>query len=284
MRKKSATAAASNRVLLMRLPGRSSSYTTLVLLMLIQVMSSLSSSCIPTSDAFQFQYQLNQPSFRFSTSPGVSMQASPIQNGSKKGSNIKIIGSSSIRKKRKIVAGSNDHDSNSASSLSVPTMPMMPSMPTSRRSLFHSCAATAAVIAITTTPTQEANAAFSFFNSKYSLSVVTNTNSTAAASMRQPLPFKESSAFQSELATEACLLKLLPVKKPVFRKLEQQLLTISSMRSVTFGSVLMSVTSGTCILLNVLLHCIHSFIHSPSPTNHRPNRPRDGSRKNVRIH
>jgi hypothetical protein len=42
---------------------------------------------------------------------------------------------------------------------------------------------------------------------------------------------KESSAFSSELATESCLLKLLPVKKPIFRKLEQQILSVSSSRS-----------------------------------------------------
>lgn len=42
---------------------------------------------------------------------------------------------------------------------------------------------------------------------------------------------KESSAFSSELATESCLLKLLPVKKPIFRKLEQQILSVSSLKS-----------------------------------------------------
>lgn len=67
---------------------------------------------------------------------------------------------------------------------------------------------------------------FPFFNSKYSLSVVTNTNTTAASSIRQPS--KESSLFPPELATESCLLKLLPVKKPIFRKVEQQLLSVSS--------------------------------------------------------
>lgn len=42
---------------------------------------------------------------------------------------------------------------------------------------------------------------------------------------------KESSAFSSDLATESCLLKLLPVKKPIFRKLEQQILSVSSLKS-----------------------------------------------------
>jgi hypothetical protein len=79
-------------------------------------------------------------------------------------------------------------------------------------------------LSATTTAPQEAEAAFPF-TSKYSLSVVKNSNSTAAASMRRPM---QDAAYTKELATESCLLKLLPVKKPVFRKLEQDLTSISS--------------------------------------------------------
>jgi hypothetical protein len=84
----------------------------------------------------------------------------------------------------------------------------------------NAVAATGAATALPPTPR------LPFFNSKYSLSVVTNTNTTAASSIRQPS--KESSLFPPELATESCLLKLLPVKTPIFRKLEQQLLSVSS--------------------------------------------------------
>ena len=45
----------------------------------------------------------------------------------------------------------------------------------------------ATVSATTIKPVEPANAAFPFFNSKYSLSVVTNSNTTAASSIRQPL-------------------------------------------------------------------------------------------------
>lgn len=72
----------------------------------------------------------------------------------------------------------------------------------------------------------------SLFNSKYSLSIVQNTNSTNAASIRQPL--REglgSPLFSKELATESCLLKLLPVKRTVFRKLEKDLLYVSNLRN-----------------------------------------------------
>lgn len=99
-------------------------------------------------------------------------------------------------------------------------------------------AASAATFPLTviSAPVEPAHAAFPrfpFFNSKYSLSVVTNSNTTAASSIRQPS--KESSMFSPELATESCLLKLLPVKKPLFRELEGKLLTVSSLRSYDFS-------------------------------------------------
>lgn len=95
----------------------------------------------------------------------------------------------------------------------------------SRRSVIQALTVSSTMfLSATTTAPQEAEAAFPF-TSKYSLSVVKNSNSTAAASMRRPM---QDAAYTKELATESCLLKLLPVKKPVFRKLEQDLTSISS--------------------------------------------------------
>ena len=109
---------------------------------------------------------------------------------------------------------------------------------TARRSILTGFAAmslsmaTATATATTFYPIKAADAAF--FNSKYSLSVVTNTNSTAAASIRQPL--KESPLFANGLETESCLLKLLPVKKPVFRKIEKDILSVSSLKNSLLGT------------------------------------------------
>ena len=95
----------------------------------------------------------------------------------------------------------------------------------SRRSVLQALTVSSTMfLSATTSVPEEAVAAFPF-TSKYSLSVVKNSNSTAAASMRRPM---QDAAYTKELATESCLLKLLPVKKPVFRKLEQDLTSISS--------------------------------------------------------
>ena len=110
----------------------------------------------------------------------------------------------------------------------------------SRRSVLQALTVSSTIfLSATTTAPQEAEAAFPF-TSKYSLSVVKNSNSTAAASMRRPM---QDASYTKELATESCLLKLLPVKKPVFRKLEQDLTSISSsIGTLKEGKLVMDIT------------------------------------------
>ena len=151
-------------------------------------------------------------------------------NGSPKCLHVLSMGSSkSVR--LNIPEGTDDENSSTSTgaSCSTTTSGISSSLSSlSRRALLATFAASAALAF----KPSDAKAQFPLIiNSKYSLSVITNTNSTNAASIRQPL--KEglgSPLFSKELATESCLLKLLPVKRSAFRKIEKELLYVSILR------------------------------------------------------
>ncbi len=108
----------------------------------------------------------------------------------------------------------------------------MESSSTRRTFLTVSAALSASAVTLTTQPQPSDALPFPlpFGNSKTtSLSIVSNTNATAASAIRQPN--REGPMFIKGLGTESCLLKLLPVKKPVFRKLEKQILAVTDVRS-----------------------------------------------------
>mmetsp|Transcript_33160 Transcript_33160/g.38613 ORF Transcript_33160/g.38613 Transcript_33160/m.38613 type:complete len:601 (+) Transcript_33160:229-2031(+) len=80
-------------------------------------------------------------------------------------------------------------------------------------------------------PTDEANAAFPFFDQQRSasLSVISNKeNSTSATAIRRPP--QDLNTRDPELIIEICMLELLPEKNAVFRALEKYILKVSSLR------------------------------------------------------
>lgn len=105
----------------------------------------------------------------------------------------------------------------------------IPKTDTDRRAFLTALAAIPIGIALA--PPQEADAFFPFQKSS-GLSVLANTNATAASAIRQPN--MQGTMFKDGLGTESCLLKLLPVRKPVFRKLENKVLDVTDEISVDF--------------------------------------------------
>lgn len=105
----------------------------------------------------------------------------------------------------------------------------VPTADTGRRAFLSALAAVPMSIALA--PPQEADAIFPFQKSS-GLSVLSNSNATAASAMRQPN--RQGTMFKEGLGTESCLLKLLPVRKPVFRKLENKILDVTDDMSVNF--------------------------------------------------
>ena len=159
-------------------------------------------------------------------------------NGSPKCLHVLSMGSSkSVRLNTngiRIPEGTDDENTSTSTGASCSTTTSgisSSSLSRSRRALLATFAASAALAF----KPSDAKAQFPLIiNSKYSLSVISNTNSTNAASIRQPL--KEglgSPLFSKELATESCLLKLLPVKRSAFRKMEKELLYVSILRKNT---------------------------------------------------
>ena len=123
----------------------------------------------------------------------------------------------------------------------------IPKTDTDRRAFLTALAAIPIGIALA--PPQEADAFFPFQKSS-GLSVLANTNATAASAIRQPN--MQGTMFKDGLGTESCLLKLLPVRKPVFRKLENKVLDVTDEISVDFR-LLDESSSGKLPYIDVLL-------------------------------